>query len=97
MRIMMESDPRKFRRKLERMGWRRRREYMNKLFSEQLAKELKEDHPDIRPGKVAMDMIIKKVEGTEPSPKNRDVLIPMVWNILFPGVEPPKEEPLFLF
>ncbi len=94
---MKETDPRKFRRKLKRMGWRRRREYINKLFSEQLAKELREDHPDLRPGKVAMDIIRKKVEGREPSPKNREVLIPMVWNILFPGVKPPEEKIQSLF
>lgn len=69
----------------------------NKIFARQLAKELREDHPDISPGKVAMDMIIKKVEGREPSVKNQQRLIPMVWDILFPGIEPPKEEPLFLF
>ncbi|MGB9589850.1 MAG: hypothetical protein ACP5QG_06395 [candidate division WOR-3 bacterium] len=69
----------------------------NKIFARQLAKELREDHPDIRPGKVAMDMIIKKVKEREPSVKNQQRLIPMVWDILFPGDEPPKDEPLFLF
>ncbi len=93
----MDQDARKIRKKLKRMGWRKRREYVNKLFSEQLAKEIREDHPDISPGKTAMDIIRKKVEGREPSPYNQETLIRMVWNILFPGVEPPKEEPMFLF
>ena len=79
------------------MGWRRRREYINKLFSEQLAKEIREDHPDLMPGKVAMDIIKKKVEGREPSVRNQEMLIPMVWKILFPEIDPPRDEiqPLF--
>ncbi|MEO0140650.1 MAG: hypothetical protein ABIM88_03780 [candidate division WOR-3 bacterium] len=93
----MEQDPRKIRRKLRRMGWRKRREYINKIFSEQLAKELREEHPDLRPGKVAMDLIRKKVEGREPSPQNQEVLISMVWNILFPGIEPPEIKTQSLF
>ncbi len=70
---------------------KKRKKFDPRSFAALLARTLRQEHPDIKPSRRALELIKEIVEQREPTEYWKKRLVPMVWDALFPDTEMPAE------